>query len=125
MQESTATILPQWTLGYPPTEDPCYLSCRKWFGTYNGQYFEVVAGDPGPFLKHLGIPVVLRSGFTGLFGRVVKRGNVPFILNEHGGPTGFYPDCVLAWSPPPEVMLDLEAAASARMAVEQARSSSQ
>lgn len=116
--------LPKWTLGYPPSEDPCYLSCRKWFGTYNGEYFEVVAGDPGPFLKHLGIPVVLKSSFTGLFGRVVKRGNVPFILNEHGSPTGFYPDCVLAWSPPPVVMLDLEAAASARMAVEQARSSS-
>ncbi len=121
MPENNSLLLPQWTLGYPPSDEPCYLACRKWSGTLNGKYLEVVAGDPAPYLAHLGIAAVLKPGFTGIFGRVIRRGELPYIVNEHGAPTGFYPDCVLAWSPPPQVLLDLQAAASARMVLGQAK----
>lgn len=90
---------------------------------YNGKYLEVVAGDPGPYLKHLNIKAVLEPSFTGIYGRVVRKGDVPYIVNEHGAPTGFYPDCVLAWSPAPQVLLDLQAAASSRMMVSRAMGS--
>lgn len=124
MTEFLNKSLPQWTLGCPPTEESCFLACRKWSGIHNGEYLEVVAGDPGPYLQHLGVAAVLTPSFTGIYGRVVRRGKIPYILSEHGAPTGFYPDSVLAWSPAPRVLLDLEVAATAKMAVEFAKAGS-
>ena len=48
-------------------------------------------------------------------------GDIPYIINEYGAPTGFYPDSVLAWSVAPEAMADLSAAATANMVMNKAQ----
>ena len=121
MNPTDAFELPQWQLGLPPHEELCFLACRKWSGMHEGKYIEVVAGDPAPYFEVLGITPAVQPGVTGIFGSVVRRGGVPYILGEHGQPAGFYPDSVLAWCPPVRALGDLEAAASARMLVAQAR----
>lgn len=114
-------VLPTWTAGLPPEAFTVALACRKWVGVHDGQYIEVVAGDPGIFLATIKAKIVLEPRVTVFTGRVIRKGDVPYILNEHGAPAGCYPDSIIAWSHMPDGLNDLSAAASTNMIVSQAK----
>ncbi|MFN9470822.1 hypothetical protein [Acidovorax sp.] len=113
--------LPTWTAGLPPGPFTVALACRKWAGFHNDQYIEVVAGDPSVFLETIGASVVLHPGVTVFTGKVIHRGDIPYILNEYGAPAGCYPDSIIAWSHMPDGLNDLSAAATTSMIVSKAK----
>lgn len=113
--------LPTWVLGLPPERTLVAIACRKWIGNHEGRHIEVVAGDPATYLKSIGAAIVLQSRVTIIYGSVIVIDDIPYIINEYGAPTGFYPDSVLAWSHPPEAMADLSAAATANMVMSKAQ----
>lgn len=109
--------LPTWVAGYPPHCELVALACRKWVGNNNGRYLEVVAGDPSSFLTAIDAHVVMEPRVIAFTGCVIYKGDLPYILNEYGAPTAFYPDSILAWSPLPDGLPDLSAAASTNMVI--------
>lgn len=116
-------VLPTWEAGSPPHGVPVAMACRKWVGYHKGQYIEVVAGDPTGFLAAIDERIVLEPRVKVFTGKVVYKGDIPYILNEHGAPAGYYPDSIVAWSHIPDGLADLSASASANMVLHHARTS--
>lgn len=56
-----------------------------------------------------------------VYGKVVTLDGIPYVMNEHGAPTGFYPDCVLGWSDVPDFLTELKAAAVTNMVLGRAQ----
>jgi hypothetical protein len=81
----------------PPEPFTVALGSRKWVGVQNDQCIEVVACDPNVFLATIGANIVLKPRVTVFTGRVIRKGDIPYIFNEYGAPAGCYPDSIIAW----------------------------
>ncbi len=83
---------------------------------------EVIAGSPVMYLKALGLDLILSPSVTVLYGSIHMQGDIPMLMDERGSPVAVYPDCYLAWSKVPEVLMELQAAAVTDMTLHAAKS---
>lgn len=111
-----------WFRGLPPVGEYVAVAVRKWTGEHEGRPVEVIAGSPVMYLKALGLDLNLSPSVTVLYGSIHMQGDIPMLIDDRGSPVAVYPDCYLAWSKVPEVLMDLQAAAVADMAVHVAKS---
>ncbi|RYE40858.1 MAG: hypothetical protein EOP24_39195 [Hyphomicrobiales bacterium] len=107
-----------WTVGVPPVGERVAIVCRKWSGTHEQRYVEVIAHDPSLYLQTMGLNIMMTPSVTVIYGSVFTQGGVTGILNEHGMPVAAYPNSILAWSKVPDDFLqNLQAAVMTDLAV--------
>ena len=111
-----------WFRGLPPVGEFVAIAVRKWTGKHEGRPVEVIAGSPVMYLKALGLDLILSPSVTVLYGSIHMQGDIPMLMDERGSPVAVYPDCYLAWSKVPEVLMELQAAAVTDMALNAAKS---
>ena len=111
-----------WFRGLPPVGEFVAIAVRKWTGKHEGRPVEVIAGSPVMYLKALGLNLILSPSVTVLYGSIHMQGDIPMLMDERGSPVAVYPDCYLAWSKVPDVLMDLQAAVVTDMALNAAKS---
>ena len=111
-----------WFRGLPPVGEFVAMAVRKWTGKHEGRPVEVIAGSPVMYLKALGLNLILSPSVTVLYGSIHMQGDIPMLMDERGSPVAVYPDCYLAWSKVPDVLMDLQAAVVTDMALNAAKS---
>ena len=111
-----------WFRGLPPVGEFVAIAVRKWTGKHEGRPVEVIAGSPVMYLKALGLDLILSPSVTVLYGSIHMQGDIPMLMDERGSPVAVYPDCYLAWSKVPDVLMDLQAAVVTDMALNAAKS---
>lgn len=64
----------------PPEPFTVALRYRKWVEVQIDQCIEVVAGDPNVFLATIGANIVLEPRVTVFTGKVIRKGDIPYIF---------------------------------------------